>query len=243
MRTSVPRVLAHRGASAEAPENTMPAFELAWKLGAGGIECDVRLTEDDVPVIIHDATVGRTTDGRGRVRRHTLEEIRALDAGAGRGPRFRGTRIPTLEEVLDAYGGRVWLDLELKPAGKDPDPLVSAMGEAVQDRGLEEATLVSSFLPDLLDAARERYPRIPRALIAAAVPDPAALDEFADGLDAVGVSKDGARPEVLERARDLDLAFFVWTVDRIPEARRFYEMGVDGLITKDPRRILRVSPP
>lgn len=240
---AVPRVVAHRGASAEAPENTMPAFDLAVELGTGGIEADVRLTADDVPVLHHDETVDRTTDGSGRVGKMTLEELRELDAGAGRGKRFAGTRIPTLAELVEAHGGRVWLDLELKPPLGSAQRLVEAVGEVLDDQGVEEGVLVSSFRPDVLLAAREARPDLPRALIAQEVPEGSPLPEMAPDLDAVGVGRSGMRPGLPDEVHDLGLALLVWTVNDVSPARRLYEQGVDGLITDDPRRILRVSPP
>src|SRR5512141_2609782 len=94
-----PFLLAHRGASTHAPENTLPAFELALEEGADGVELDAKLSADGKVVVIHDATVDRTTDGHGRVSELSLQELKALDAGASFGDRFRGVRIPTLDEV------------------------------------------------------------------------------------------------------------------------------------------------
>lgn len=107
-------VIAHRGASAYAPENTFPAFELALKMGSCGIETDIHITKDNVPVLIHDATVDRTTNGTGRVNDLTLEEIKRLDAGGWFSPEFIGTQIPTLEEFLKTFGKKVHLVLEIK---------------------------------------------------------------------------------------------------------------------------------
>src|SRR5919199_4292991 len=101
-RPNKPLVLGHRGASALAPENTIAAFLLARQLDADGVELDVQLSRDRIPVIIHDDTVDRTTDGHGRVRRLTILELKQFDAGAWKGDRFRGERIPTLAEVFDA---------------------------------------------------------------------------------------------------------------------------------------------
>lgn len=240
---TIPRVIAHRGASAEAPENTIPAIDLAVELGAGGVELDVRLTEDDVPVLLHDRSVDRTTDGSGRVDRLPLEEIEDLDAGKGRGKRFRNTRVPTLGEVLDRFAGRVWLDLELKAVGGETADLVDAVGEALGDHGVEEGVLVSSFRPDLLAVAAERCPGIPLAQLVKEVPDDADLATLAEGVDALGLNRGAARPEVVDGARDLGVPVFAWTVNSPSTARTLYKRGVDGIVTDDPRRILRVSPP
>ncbi|MGC8971695.1 MAG: glycerophosphodiester phosphodiesterase [bacterium] len=107
-------VIAHRGASAYAPENTFPAFELALKMDSCGIETDIHCTKDNVPVLIHDATVDRTTNGSGKVNDFTLEEIKRLDAGSWFSSEFAGTQIPTLEEFLKVFGKKVYLVLEIK---------------------------------------------------------------------------------------------------------------------------------
>ncbi|MBU6283841.1 glycerophosphodiester phosphodiesterase, partial [bacterium] len=106
--------MAHRGASAECPENTLVAFRRAMELGANMIECDLQLTADGHVVVFHDWSLERTTDGSGTVRDQPLAVLRSLDAGSWKEPRFAGERVPTLEEALDATAGRVGLNLELK---------------------------------------------------------------------------------------------------------------------------------
>ncbi|HEV8663384.1 MAG TPA: glycerophosphodiester phosphodiesterase family protein, partial [Candidatus Methylomirabilis sp.] len=110
--------IAHRGASADAPENTLPAFEAALAAGADALELDVHLAADGAIVVIHDITLARTTSGRGFVGRHTLADLKRLDAGSWFGARFAGTAIPTLEEVVTLARGRARLFVELK-AGSD----------------------------------------------------------------------------------------------------------------------------
>lgn len=243
MVDSVPRVIAHRGASAEAPENTLPALELALELGVGGVECDVRLTRDEVPVLLHDENVSRTTDGTGKVGNMTLEEIRDLDAGAPRSRRFRGTPVPTLGEALDLLAGRTWVNLELKPPGRDATRLVDAVLDVVDDRGLADGLLLSSFRPDVLEVARRRDPTHPRALILADAPDDGLPKEVVEDLDALAFNRAALSEALVDEVHALGKPIFGWTVNSVPEARRLYEIDVDGLITDDPRRILRVSPP
>src|SRR5512135_2653183 len=108
-----PLVLAHRGASLHAPENTLAAFTLAADQGADGIELDVKLTRDGSIVVMHDATVDRTTTGHGRVSDLTLSEIKALDAGSNFEPQFAQERVPLLEEVFAAVAGRLMINIEL----------------------------------------------------------------------------------------------------------------------------------
>src|SRR5512143_1091036 len=111
---SQPLVIAHRGSAAYAPENTLAAFQLAAEQGADAIELDVDLTRDGHMVIMHDATIDRTTDGHGRVGDLTLEELRRVDAGAWKDAAFQGERVPLLEEVFEAVGQRLLINVEIK---------------------------------------------------------------------------------------------------------------------------------
>src|SRR3989337_3593200 len=119
LREGPPLVIAHRGANAYAPENTLAAFRLAADQGADSIEFDVRATADGHLVVIHDSSLGRTTDGEGEIGALTLEEVRRADAGGRRGAAFRGERVPTLEEVLDVARGRLLVDIELNVTNLD----------------------------------------------------------------------------------------------------------------------------
>src|SRR6266540_6973725 len=112
-----PYVLAHRGASGYAPENTFPAFDRALALKSDGIETDVRSSKDGVLVLVHDERIDRTADGEGRIADLTFAELQKLDVGVGFNPRHRGERIPTAEGFLDRYGGRLPLCLEVKQRG------------------------------------------------------------------------------------------------------------------------------
>ncbi len=106
---------AHRGDQGAAPENTVPAFVAAAQAGAQQVELDVQKTKDGKLVIMHDLTVDRTTDGKGKVKELTFDEIRALDAGIKRGPQFKGTKVPTLEEALDSLPDNIWINVHVKP--------------------------------------------------------------------------------------------------------------------------------
>src|SRR5688572_33314492 len=114
---AMPLIIADRGASADAPEHTIAAFELALEQGADGIELDVHLTRDGQPVVIHDFTLERTTDGAGAVAARTTREIKRLDAGAWREPRFEGQRVQTLQEVLERFRNRTrfWIEIRGGP--------------------------------------------------------------------------------------------------------------------------------
>jgi len=126
-----PAVIGHRGASAAAPENTLAAFNLAVLLGADAVELDAKLSKDDVPVVMHDPTVDRTTDGRGRVADLTLADLKKLDAGSWKDAKYTGERAPTLAEVFEAVGSRLWINVELTNYTTRGDGLEAAVGQVV----------------------------------------------------------------------------------------------------------------
>lgn len=147
---------AHRGGMATRPENTLPAFREALRLGAHMIEFDVRLTKDGVLALMHDARVDRTTDGEGRFSDMTLAELRKLDAGVRKGERFAGTRVPTFEETLAMMPRNVWLNCHLRQGGAE-EGIAAARALAKADR-LHQAFLAASA--DAAEAARETVPEV-----------------------------------------------------------------------------------
>ncbi len=141
-----PILFAHRGASIHAPENTLPAFELALEQGADGVELDAKLSADGKVVVIHDPTVDRTTDGHGKVSQLSYAELKSLDAGAHFDGPFRGTRIPGLAEVFESIGERSIINVELTNYATPMDRLVDKVCELVKAHGLEQRIIFSSFL-------------------------------------------------------------------------------------------------
>lgn len=165
------RTVAHRGASGYAPENTVAAFDLAVEMDARGIETDLRVTRDGVVVLVHDATVDRITDGRGRVAALRFAELQHLDAGRWFHSRFGGLRIPDLRSFLKRYAGRTRLELELKVG-----EAVEAAIDEVQRVGMWDGVVFTSFRYTVLEAVRRRarwaqvgwlVPRINREAVAA----------------------------------------------------------------------------
>ncbi|MDQ7820228.1 MAG: glycerophosphodiester phosphodiesterase family protein [Armatimonadota bacterium] len=232
-------VIAHRGASAAAPENTLAAFRRAADDGADGIELDVRATSDGHLVVLHDADVSRTTDGAGAVAALTLAQLRRLDAGSWFGPAFAGERVPLLEEVLGWARGRLLVDVEVKAAG-----LEDALVEVVRRTGTADQVLVSAFDPQILVRTRERAPDLPLGLLQV-LPDPdaAAALGVPVWLPAVAALTDG----LLRRSRERGLRVIPWTAHTEADLRRAAALGVDGIIVNDPawaRRVLtsRVPP-
>ena len=225
--------IAHRGASTLYPENTLRAFVAAAELGADMCEFDVRMTRDGEIVVIHDATVNRTTDGRGRVAAMSAAEIERLHAGVRFGAEFRGERIPTLAEVAAALGERrCGMDVELKARG-----LEARVCEVLRGCGAIETTLVSSFDWDQLKIVVAQEPALRIALLgekAAAI-----LLEAAAAVRAFAIAPrfDIADAALCAEAHRRGLAVYVWTVDDAPAMRRLIAAGVDGIMTNNPQRL------
>ncbi|MDR7553688.1 MAG: glycerophosphodiester phosphodiesterase family protein [Armatimonadota bacterium] len=218
-------VIAHRGASAEAPENTLAAFRLAIDRGADGIELDVRASGDGHLVVIHDATVDRVTGAEGEIAALTLAALRRLDAGAGQ-------RIPTLAEVLDLARGRLLVDIELKITGVEPQVLA-----LVREFGMERDVLITSFHEEAVAAVRRLASDVATGLLQQR---PAPGRAVALGtpvyLPPIGALSDGLMAE----CRRLGLRVIPWTIRREEEAKTALRLGVAGMIADDPRLVRSV---
>lgn len=229
-----PLVIAHRGASAYRPENTLPAYELAVAQAADMIEIDLHATRDGAVVVAHDAELARI-GGRGEIGAASLAEVRALDAGAGE-------RVPTLDEVLDGFGARIPFNLELKQGGRGPYAGLPERAVAgVQARGLLRRTLFSSFYDPVLHELRGLCADARIALLLSRR-SPERWVERARALGAEAVNPELPLVEraFVERAHGEGLAVYVFTVDPLPEMRRLLELGVDGLFTNVPDRMRRL---
>jgi glycerophosphoryl diester phosphodiesterase len=229
--------IAHQGASAAAPPNTLAAFHKALELGADGVEFDVHLSADGVPVVIHDFTVDATTDGSGRVADLTLAELRQLDAGATFDPSFAGQRIPTLDEVLEAVGDRLLLNVELKSVGLRDDGLEQAVIAQVERRGLDESVLLSSFNPFSLRRVKRIAPHVPVGLLYAPdlpLPLRRAWLAFVAPHEARHPEHTMVDASTVAWARRRGYRIHTWTVDDPDEMRRLIGLGVDGIITNLP---------
>lgn len=226
-------IWAHRGASAVAPENTLAAFTAALEAGADGIELDVHLTRDGVPVVMHDETVDRTTNGSGRIRDLSHAEINTLDAGAWFGPDWRGEKVPTLEDVLDGFADRLKLNVEVKDirAGLQVQNLLANYpgGDMV----------ISSFDWPLLRKLRAANPHLPLAVLLEQ-PDWHRALALVENLKALALHPriDLVSRTLLARCRQLDLPVFPWTLDDPLAARRLMSQGAAGIFTNDPGRMI-----
>ena len=159
-------IFAHRGACKYAPENTIAAFELALEQGADAIELDAKLSADGKVVVIHDQSVDRTTDGNGRVNKLTLPELKKLDAGSFFDSKFAGERIPTLDEVFESVGKRIFINVELTNYASRNDELVPLVADIVKRHEIQKNILFSSFAPVNLRRAQQLLPEVPVGLLA-----------------------------------------------------------------------------
>lgn len=233
---NAPLVIAHRGASVHAPENTIAAFRLAAELGADAVELDAKLTADGQVVVHHDRTLDRTTTGTGPLTARTLEELQHLDAGSHFNLSYAGERIPTLSEVFRAVADRLLINIELSNYVSPFDCLPEVVVKLVQDFGLEKKVLLSSFNPVGLMKTRKLAPEIQLGLLVAAM-EPRWLRAFFSMLtphEAIHPSKELISEEMIEGQHQQGHWVNVWTVNELENIKRLVHLGVEGVITDVP---------
>lgn len=239
----LPLIIGHRGASEQAPENTLESFRLAWDQGADGIEADFRLTADGRIVCMHDATTVRTTSGSLRVAHSTLEELRRLDAGEWKGTAWSGAVIPTLDEVLDALPHGTWFFIEIKSG----PGIIPCLKHVLQTSGASpERIRMLSFSAPLVAEVKRQLPDWHCCWLSdyrhsllnnSWSPSPAEVYATLERTGADGLASadrailDRALAENLNRAK---LELHVWTVDDLPSAGRLCDLGVTSIMTNRP---------
>ena len=230
-------VIAHRGASGNAPENTMAAFRKAVALGATFIETDLQLSRDARFVAIHDATLNRTTNGQGAVHDMTLAELQKLDAGSWFGSEFAGERIPTLEEILEfSKKNDVVFYLELKPAGSwgGEHALIGALRES----GEIPRAVVISFDASIVLSLRKIEPTLMTGLLYDGQVEKPIQKAVEIGARQLAVRGDLVSPALLAEARKKDLQVVCWTVNHPAHMRMLIAAGVDGIMSDYPDRLV-----
>jgi len=237
---------AHRGAGKLAPENTLAAFREGHARGYRMIECDVKLSADGVAFLLHDATLERTTNGRGRADALSWRDLAQLDAGGWHSPRYAGEALPTLAGVARwCRANGVMLNIEVKPTpGRERE---TGAAVAFDARTLwmdaDVQPLLSSFSEDALSAARDAVPELPRAWLSEELPNDwldrvLRLECIAADLKHTLLSRD-----LVARARDAGLRVATWTVNDPARAADLLEWGVDTVITDEVERIPPALPP
>lgn len=230
-----PRVIGHRGAAARAPENTVRSFRTGLSAGADWIELDVRLSADGCPMVIHDATLDRTTDGRGPVSSATREELVALDAGTWFGQKFRGEPIPDLATALRAIAPPARVVVELKAESTEETALRDAAVQVIRDAGRIEDVVLSSSAWELLRDLREPETALVFRSMERRDPVAAALEI---GANSIHPNHHRLDPALASAAKAAGLAVFPYTVNDEVTLRAMVELGVDGMITDDPARVV-----
>ncbi|MEJ7837622.1 MAG: glycerophosphodiester phosphodiesterase family protein [Thermomicrobiales bacterium] len=220
-------IYAHRGASIEFPENTLAAFQRAVDLGTAGVELDVHLSRDGVPVVIHDESVDRTTNGSGKIADLTLAEIQVLDAG-------RGEKVPTLAEVFDIVAGKLKVDIEVKAAPAAAAVLLEVARYPTLD------WLISSFYWDALRYVREQSATAELWVLWPSATDEAIAVGREIGATVLNLEYSTVTEEQVKRVAADGLRIGVWTVNDLTEAKWLRDIGVVAICTDDPARLNEV---
>jgi glycerophosphoryl diester phosphodiesterase len=238
-----PLLLGHRGAAGEAPENTWPAFETARASGAHGFEVDVLLTRDRAPVCVHDLTLQRIAGGHGAIQSMNLSDISKLDVGGHFHPRYAGERIPRFEDVLSEYGKDMILDVEIKGYSPFSEGIEEVVVKLLRERDLLDTVIISSFNPVILKRVKALAPdlRIGSNYISDTLlqlrriwfapflkpyskhPQPGQVDEA-----------------YIKRQHKRGIKVIPWGVNDPEEIRRLFDLGVDGIISDFPGRLVKL---
>jgi glycerophosphoryl diester phosphodiesterase len=242
LSASATEIVAHRGASFDAPENTLAAFRLGWEQKADACELDIYLTKDGQIAVMHDATTKRTAGKDARVDQQTIEELRALDAGAWKGEKWKGEKIPMLSEVLSLIpeGQQLFIEVKCGPE------ILPELQRVIKASGKKASQLVIiSFNFAVVEGARKAMPEIDAYFLAAykadkktgVIPTYAALLEKAKAANLTGLDLDFKYPldaTAIAQAKAVGLKIQVWTVDDPTVAKRLAEAGVQGITTNKP---------
>jgi len=229
-------VIAHRGDSQRAPENTLPAIEMAIEAGSEMVELDVRVTRDGQFIIFHDVTLARLCGLVSRVRHATFERLSRADVGLHKSNLFRGARIPRLSEALSCAAARVGILLDIKGAGRNFDLFGHRMAREIERSGC--AVTLQSADAEYLRRMKELYPRYKTSLVARRALGVLRRARKA-GVDVLHIYHRAASAKLLRAAHKAGLALYVYTVNRPAAARKLALKGVDGITTSRPLEIRR----
>ena len=238
-------IIAHRGAPFVAPENTLPALQKAIEMQANALEVDLRLTKDGHLVLMHDRTVNRTTNGRGKLERYSLAELRALDAGSHFDEQFSDVTVPTLAEVLALPRNEAWLILELKETGKRAElaeqQLLSMLAENKPER-----VILKSFDRDQLTRLRTSAPEYPQLYVMLAhypalnftiATAPSFHDPLHEPVQWLQWHRAFLNQDRVSRAQAAGKRVIAWSVNDDEDIIEMLELGVDGIETDRPDRV------
>jgi glycerophosphoryl diester phosphodiesterase len=229
-------VIAHRGASSYAPENTISAFDRALALGVGHVELDVHLSRDGQVVVIHDDLLERTTNGSGPVASHTWEQLQALDAGSWFGQEFAGERIPTLTQVLERFQQQFHFHIEVKG---ESDNLSHKTIDLVRRYGLENRVTITSFREGPLGETREYAPELGAGWLVTEATEAVVSRARELELSSLCPRADTVTPELVDRLHRQGFLVRAWGVANEDLMRRVVDAGADGMTVNFPDKLLK----
>jgi len=236
-------VTAHRGFSGDAPENTLAAFKKAMEVGSDMMELDVRFSKDGQIVVMHDDTLDRTTNGRGKVSDYTLKELKQFDAGSWFAPQFSGEHIPTLVEVLELAKGKILVNIEIKDESLGRYKITDLADRALQEvtkAGMEDRVIYVSFYPVALERIQERDSRLWVGLLYHRPWN--SLHEVTGGrsFPVLGLRNSYLTKGKIDKIHQQGMKVNVYTVNSEEEMEPFIHWGVDGMITNHPDRLIKI---
>ncbi|RWZ60157.1 glycerophosphodiester phosphodiesterase [Halobacillus fulvus] len=232
-------IFAHRGASKLAPENTMPAFELAQASGADGIETDVQLTKDQIPVLIHDENLRRTTNGTGFVQDYTYAELESLDAGSWFSSEFSDVSIVSLDAFLRWFKHQsMFLNIELKTNVIEYKDIESIVYELLKQHHVLDRTVISSFNPRSLIRMKKINPSVPTAFLTST--KMINLVDYAKSLNAnaLHVKHRLLDKRLVKQCKEKKIKLRIYTVNRPSMMKKCYKLGVDAIFTDVPHEAI-----
>jgi glycerophosphoryl diester phosphodiesterase len=223
-------VVAHRGASRAAPENTLASMKKAVEFGADYAECDVFQTKDGEIVLFHDEEMERTTGKEGMIWDYTLAELKEMEVGSWFREEFRGEPIPTLHEVVQLVKGKIKLNIEIKISGSDPD-IAQKVVDIIRSEGIERECMVTSFEKPVIEKVKKIDPDLITGFIFDEEHPP---DIFEGNWEYVCSKRNIVDEEFVQQAKQKGKKIFVWTVNYPAEMKKLIALGVDGIITDVP---------
>ena len=238
----IPHIIAHRGASIEAPENTIAAFRVAGARNAKWVECDVTLSADNKCVLIHDETLERTTNGTGSIHQSDLATLRGLDAGAWFSDIYKGERIPTLTDTLETlYFMEMGANLEIKPSGCDPVRLCHEVIAELR-RAKDLPILISSFDDVAVAEMRKHAPEIPCGWLLETLPENWKAEYDRLGASAIHIDHAALTPVSAAEIVKAGVPLVCYTINEVDRARELFAWGVTSVITDDPAKLITAIP-
>ncbi len=229
-------VIAHRGASGYAPENTLTSFLKAIELEADAIECDVHLSKDGIPIVIHDEELTRTTNGKGYVKDYYLMELKSLNAGYKNrfGNEFKNEKIPTLKEVFEVCKNKVGVVIEIKNGPFFYEGIEEKVIDLVKEFNMEDWVIISAFDHQTVKKIKKLDKDLVTAVIFSGCPVKPTLDCLLAYANGMHMEWCYLKPSVVKEAEEDNLFINVWTVNNKEDIKKMFLMNANGIITDYP---------